>query len=159
MPPQSYCPLCAGGVAGGKYSAPDITLIISRKHIYTAGRSLRIVSFEVKTEENGNADAILEAAAHHQRTHFAYVLWHLPQGSQKESRLARVRMFAKKFGVGLILVRRLQQEGPHLRFDAVDFLEESEQHIADPELVDSYIEDRLSPAFKEKILSWLPKDF
>jgi hypothetical protein len=148
-----------GGAQGGKYSAPDVTLIISRKHTYVPVRTVQIFSFEVKTEDGGNADAVLEAAAHLQQTHFAYVVWHLPHNSPRNARLARVNLFARKFGVGLIIVRAIALDGSHVRFDEVQFLAEPEPRNPSPELVDSYVEDRFSGAYKEKIKSWLPKEF
>ena len=78
---------------GGKWTRPDITLIAVRMHSFVPGKTIEVVTFEVKPEWAYGIEGVYETAAHSVFANKSYLAIHAPKDlpSNEQARL-RPRM-------------------------------------------------------------------
>lgn len=69
------------------------------------GAQVDVHSFELKTEKGWSVLSIHEALAQTRFTHFGNLVWHLPERSKSEARLAEIEDHCAGHGIGLIRMR------------------------------------------------------
>jgi hypothetical protein len=88
-----------------KWGRPDFTAI-SVVPLRLLGRAeVEVYSFELKAELGADVTSVHQALAQTRKTHFGYLVWHLPEGSSQEAKLANVADQCRLHGIGLILIR------------------------------------------------------
>jgi hypothetical protein len=65
---------------------------------FLPGAQVDVRGFELKTETGGSVLAVHEALAQTRFTHFGHLVWHLPEGSRSETRLAEIADQAANMG-------------------------------------------------------------
>jgi len=137
------------GLRLGRWARPDFILVSAMRFKLMPGAQLDVHSFELKTEEGATDLAVYEALAQTRFTHFGHVVWHLPEKSRAENRLAEITKQCEEHGIGLIRV-----------YEPEDI--ENYEIIADPErkttpasIVDGFLEARLSEAQRKTIVNAL----
>src|ERR1017187_2686853 len=58
---------------GGKWTRPDFTLIAVRTYSFTPGKSLEVITFEVKPDLNTALEGVFESLAHSVFAHRSYL--------------------------------------------------------------------------------------
>lgn len=95
----------ARGPVKGLWARPDFILITAMRFKFLPGAQVDVHSFELKTEAGGSVLAVHEALAQTRFTHFGHLVWHLPEGSRSEARLAEIEDHCGEHGIGLIRMR------------------------------------------------------
>jgi hypothetical protein len=110
------------------------------------GAQVDVHSFELKTESGGTVQAVHEALAQTRFTHFGHLVWHLPEGSKAEARLAEIEKQCDEHGIGLIRMRHPSN------IEACEILLDPVRKMTLAIVVEGFLESRLSPD-QRKILS------
>jgi len=95
----------AMGPAKGRWARPDFILVSAMRFKFLPGAQVDVHGFELKTETGGSVLAVHEALAQTRFTHFGHLVWHLPEGSKAETRLAEIEDHCGEHGIGLIRMR------------------------------------------------------
>jgi len=93
------------GPAKGRWARPDFILVSAMRFKFLPGAQVDVHSFELKTEAGCSVLAVHEALAQTRFTHFGHLVWHLPEGSKSEMRLAEIEDHCGEHGIGLIRMR------------------------------------------------------
>ncbi|MCY4593771.1 MAG: hypothetical protein OXC19_03090 [Bryobacterales bacterium] len=106
--PDRFCEVLAthGAKRGGRWAAPDITLIGGKTLRFLPGKFLDVVTFEVKPELD--ITGLYEALSHRTHATHAYLLCHHPKsrGEPDPGLVGRISREATRTGVGFILARQ-----------------------------------------------------
>lgn len=92
----------AMGPVRGRWARPDFILVSAMRFKLMPGSQIDVHSFELKTEMGATDLAVYEALAQTRFTHFGHLVWHLPNGSKAEARLAEIQNQCEEHGIGLI---------------------------------------------------------
>jgi hypothetical protein len=110
----------AKGPSKGLWARPDFILISAMRFKFMPGAQVDVHGFELKTEAGGSVLAVHEALAQTRFTHFGHLVWHLPEGSKSEARLAEIEDHCSEHGIGLIRMRDpTTKEGCEILVDPV----------------------------------------
>jgi hypothetical protein len=93
------------GPRRGQWARPDYVLVSAMRFKLMPGSQVDVHSFELKTESGCTVQSVHEALAQTRFTHFGHLVWHLPEGSKAEARLAEIEAHCEEHGVGLIRMR------------------------------------------------------
>jgi hypothetical protein len=122
----------------GQWARPDYILVTAMRFKLLPGSQVDVHSFELKTEAGGTVQAVHEALAQTRFTHFGHLVWHLPEGSKAEARLAEIAKHCDEHGIGLIRMREPSRpEGCEILVDPV-------RKLTLPMAVEGFLESRLS---------------
>lgn len=132
-----------GRNTGGKWTRPDITLVAVRVYPFVPGKSIEVISFEIKPWNNLDVAGVFETASHSDFAHRSYLLIHAP-GTVDESAYERLEQLAERFGVGLVTF-----EDP-VDWGSYNIRIEADHRLPDPALMCRFISEQLTK-YKEKI--------
>jgi hypothetical protein len=112
---------------------------------FMPGAQVDVHSFELKTETGCSVLSVHEALAQTRFTHFGHLVWHLPENSKSEARLAEIEDHCDEHGIGLIRMREpLASEGCEILADPV-------RKSTLPMAVEGFLETRLSVEQKDSL--------
>jgi hypothetical protein len=135
----------AVGPAKGRWARPDFILVSSMRFKFLPGAQVDVHGFELKTETGGSVLAVHEALAQTRFTHFGHLVWHLPEGSRSETRLAEIEDHCGEHGIGLIRMRDPSAKaGCEILIDPV-------RESTLPMAIEGFLEARLSAAQKDSL--------
>jgi hypothetical protein len=133
---------------GGTFTRPDITAAGYRGYVYLPKR-LEVITFEVKPSEPISIMGVLEAIAHREAAHRAYVIYATsPAKLEASAEYERISELAQKYGVGIVLT-----ENP----DDVENWEivlEAIRHDPDPARLDRFLGDLPNDSMKKQLMKW-----
>lgn len=121
----------------GRWARPDFILVSAMKFNLLPGAQVDVHSFELKTESGASDLAVYEALAQTRFTHFGHLVWHLPEKSKSEARLAEIAQQCEQHGVGLI--RMYDPKHP----ETAEILIDPVRKTTLPATVDGFLEKRL----------------
>lgn len=88
-----------------KWGRPDFSAV-SIVPLKVLGRGeVNVYSFELKAEQGADLTSVHQALAQARKTHFGYLVWHLPEKSSQAAKLANLAEHCRRYGIGLILIR------------------------------------------------------
>jgi len=90
----------SSGPRHGQWARPDYVLVTAMRFKLLPGTQVDVHSFELKTETGATVQAVHEALAQTRYTHFGHLVWHLPDGSRAEARLAEITKHCDEHGIG-----------------------------------------------------------
>lgn len=122
----------------GRWTRPDFLFVSGLRFRLMPGVQVDVHAFELKTEAGGSVYAVHEALAQTRFTHFGHLVWHLPEGSRAEARLAEIADQCETHGIGLIRMREPD------RPDAYEILVDPKRKPTPPAVVDGFLERRLT---------------
>ncbi|MGH6838309.1 MAG: hypothetical protein ACREDT_05845 [Methylocella sp.] len=135
----------AKGPSKGLWAHPDFILISAMRFRFMPGAQVDVHGFELKTETGCSVLAVHEALAQTRFTHFGHLVWHLPESSRSEARLAEIEDHCGAHGIGLIRMRDpLAKEGCEILADPV---RKSTLTLS----IEGFLETRLSAAQKDSL--------
>jgi len=134
------------GQPGARWARPDFILVSAMRFRLMPGAQLDVHSFELKAEAGVTDLAVYEALAQTRFTHFGHLVWHLPDGSKAEAKLAEIEQQCEQHGVGLIRMRDPK------RPDACEIMLDPERKTTLPTTVDGFLEARLMDEHRQDIL-------
>lgn len=86
----------------GKWTRPDVVLVSVGSYPYIPGKSIEVISFEIKPEDVYGVEGIYETASHSAFANKSYLALHLPEGRKDTELPERLETEAARFGVGLL---------------------------------------------------------
>lgn len=135
----------AMGPARGRWARPDFILVSAIRFKFLPGAQVDVHSFELKTETGGSVLAVHEALAQTRFTHLGHLVWHLPEGSRSETRLAEIEDHCGEHGIGLIRMRDPSAKaGCEILIDPV-------RKSTLPMAIEGFLEARLPAAQKDSL--------
>jgi hypothetical protein len=129
----------------GQWARPDYILVTATRFRLMPGSQVDVHSFELKTEAGGSVQAVHEALAQTRFTHFGHLVWHLPEGSKAEARLAEIEEHCDAHGIGLI--RMLNPDRP----DGCEILLDPVRKSTLPMIVEGFLESRLTSVQRDQL--------
>lgn len=126
------------GPKRGQWARPDYIMVTAMRFKLLPGSQVDVHSFELKTESGGTVQAVHEALAQTRFTHFGHLVWHLPEGSKAEARLADIQKHCDEHGIGLIRMRDPS------RPETSEILLDPVRKPTPPIVVEGFLESRLS---------------
>lgn len=136
----------AMGPQKGRWARPDFILVSAMRFKLLPGAQVDVHSFELKTEAGGSVLAVHEALAQTRFTNFGHLVWHLPERSRSEARLAEIEKQCEEHGIGLILMR-----DPSLESGAYEILVDPARKTTRPAAIEGFLETRLTDAQKDAL--------
>jgi hypothetical protein len=133
------------GPKHGQWARPDFILVTAMRFKLLPGSQVDVHSFELKTESGGSVQAVHEALAQTRFTHFGHLVWHLPDGSRAEARLAEIAKHCGDHGIGLIRMRKPD------RRESFEILIDPVRKATPAIAIDGFLESRLSPDHRETL--------
>jgi hypothetical protein len=133
---------------GGMFTRPDITAVGIRSYVYLSKR-LEIVTFEIKSAEAVSIMGVLEAIAHREAAHRAYVMFATSRVKFETAiEGERITELAQKYGVGIVLTERPDDvESWEIMLDAI-------RHEPDPGRLDRFLADLPGDNMKKQLSKW-----
>lgn len=135
---------------GGKWTRPDITVASYKTFPYVPGRHFDLFTFEIKPVETIDITVVYEALGHRRAATKAYALMHIPETrrTELEATLEEICLEAKRFGIGIIVAATPNN------YDTWEELVEAVRHEPDPERMNDFLAQQVSPNFREQIIRW-----
>jgi hypothetical protein len=130
---------------GGKWTRPDITLFAVRIYPFIPGKSVELITFEVKPLYAYGVDGVFETASHSAFAHRSYLLLYVPKDYDDQDVLGRLDKESERFGIGLITF-----EDP-TDWDTFNIRVEAEHKTPDPSELCSFVNVQLTPDNRSKI--------
>jgi hypothetical protein len=133
---------------GGTFTRPDITAAGIKRYIYLPKR-LEIVTFEVKPGDAISIMAVLEAIAHREAAHRAYVIYSTSRANfDGNTEAERITELAQKYGIGIVLAEQASAvESWEILIDAI-------RHEPDPARLERFLRDLPSERIKNDLSKW-----
>lgn len=134
---------------GGTWTRPDITVVATRSFEFYPQRVFDIVTFEIKTADNINVQAVFEAVSHRVFATRAFVLVAIDEDNfAKINEAERIKEEAKKNGIGIILAPDIAEFGTWLHpLPAV-------RYEPDPKEADKFIRTTFAAESRTAIVKW-----
>jgi hypothetical protein len=133
---------------GGKWTRPDVSLIAVRMYDYLPGKTVEVVTFEVKPAWAYGVDGVYETASHSAFANRSYLAIHVPTDLPANER-DRLERECERFGVGLILF-----SDPN-NWDTFEIRIEAKYRTPDPDEANAFIGLQLSETNKEALRGWI----
>jgi hypothetical protein len=129
---------------GGKWTRPDVLLVSVGSYTYIPGKSLEVITFEVKPEDAYSVEGVYETASHSAFANKSYLALHMPEEQEQPDFLERLEKEAVRFGVGLVTF------GDPANWDSFDIRVEAQHKIPSPRDVNEFL-SRMKDDPKKKL--------
>jgi hypothetical protein len=114
-------------ITGGKWTRPDVTLVSVGNYPFIPGKSVEVITFEIKPADAYGVEGVYEAASHSAFANKSYLALHMAENqSDTEDFLERLEKEAVRFGVGLVTF-----EDP-TKWDTFEVIVEAQHKIPSP---------------------------
>lgn len=89
---------------GGKWTRPDITLFAVRQYPFIPGKTIELISFEIKPKDTFDIQGVFETASHSVFAHRSYLMIHMTKDPDSDNSdvLDRISRECERFGIGFI---------------------------------------------------------
>jgi len=141
----------AGGRrADGKWSRPDITVVAETHFRHLSGKTLDIVTFEIKHHTGFDITSVYEALSQRKAATYAYVLAYIPTAQKEDfaDMIIEVTREANRHGIGLIIV-----EDPD-NWETWEIVTDAIRVEPDRRLLNRFIENQLGKPAQDAIAGW-----
>jgi hypothetical protein len=132
-------------ITGGKWTRPDVTLVSIGNYPFIPGKSVEVITFEIKPADAHGVEGVYEAASHSAFANKSYLALHLDENqSDTEDLLERLEKEAVRFGVGLVTF-----EDP-AKWDTFEVMVEAQHKIPSPRDTNEFL-SRLKNEVKQRL--------
>lgn len=88
----------------GKWSRPDLTLVAIRRYEFIPGKTIELVTFEVKTMDDFSLNGVFETASHLKVAHRSYLMIQVSKKPDETNvEFSRLKEYSQRFEIGVIL--------------------------------------------------------
>jgi len=130
---------------GGVWTRPDLSLVAIHTFTYIPGKTIELVTFEVKPADDFRIEGVFETAAHSRAAHRSYLMIHTPNGKPDTDKFQRLGSKCERFGLGLIIFRK-----PH-DWETFETVQEAERRNPNPADVNAFIKNVMHKQCQERI--------
>jgi hypothetical protein len=132
-------------ITGGKWTRPDMTLVSVGNYPFIPGKSVEVITFEIKPADAYGVEGVYETASHSAYANKSYLALHMPETEDEtEDFLERLEKEAVRFGVGLITF-----EDP-TKWDTFEVIVEAQHKIPSPRDTNEFL-SRLKDEAKQAL--------
>ena len=132
-------------ITGGKWTRPDVTLVSVGNYPFIPGKSVEVITFEIKPVDAYGVEGVYEAASHSAFANKSYLALHtVGIEDDPEDILERLEKEAVRFGVGLITF-----EDPG-KWDTFEVVVEAQHKIPSPRDTNEFL-SRLKSEAKQTL--------
>ena len=115
---------------GGRWTRPDITLVAVRLYPFIPGKSIEVITFEIKPWNYLGVEGVFETASHSAFAHRSYLMIHAAKSIYELPAYERIERECVRFGVGLITCEDpADWETYDTRLDAVHHVPDSHNDV------------------------------
>ncbi len=140
-----------GGRAGtGTWSRPDFTVATIRRRKYDPVRHLDLIAFELKNLAGSTVVAVHEALAHTRFAHYAFLV--CPRSVLNASVQSAIQDSCAQHGIGLLTFDLSVGKAERPLLKGFEIEVDPRRQSPEPELVDSYIDDRFDEENRGRLL-------
>ena len=118
---------------GGKWTRPDFTLIAIQTYTFMQGRSLEVITFELKPAEVYDISGVFETASHSVFAHKSYLVLQCPNGKPINENFERIEKLCKNFGIGLVVFSNVTD------IETYEQILDADRNSPDPSDVDDFV--------------------
>jgi hypothetical protein len=131
---------------GGKWTRPDVTLVSVGNYPFIPGKSVEVITFEIKPADAHGLEGVYETASHSAFANKSYLALHVPDGSEQggDDYLERLEKESVRFGVGLVTF-----DDP-AKWDTFDVIVEAQHKTPSPHDTNEFL-SRLREDVKQKL--------
>jgi len=130
---------------GGVWTRPDLSLVGIHTFTYIPGKTIELVTFEVKPTDDFRIEGVFETAAHSRATHRSYLMIHTPNGKPDTDKFQRLASECERFGLGLIIFGN-----PH-NWETFETVQEAERRNPNAADVNAFIKNVMHKPQQESI--------
>ena len=136
---------------GGRWTRPDLVAVYVSNYQYVPGRTLEVVTFELKDETHADVTAVYEALAHLRAATRAYVVVRIPNPDEAVTieLIEDLAGEARRHSVGLIVTSNISD------YDTWDFRVEAGRREPDPAALNEFIDAQIEEDNKSKLAKWV----
>jgi len=88
---------------GGKWTRPDVTLVSVGNYPFIPGKSVEVITFEIKPADAHGVEGVYETTSHSAFASKSYLALHVPESElDTDDFLERLKKEAVRFGIGLV---------------------------------------------------------
>ncbi len=138
-----------GKKTGGKWTRPDLSLVAVNTFPFIPGKTIELITFEVKPADNFGIDGVFETASHSKPAHRSYLMIHTPNGKPDTEEFQRLASECERFDLGLIIFKNPND------CDTFETVQEARRRNPNPGDVNSFINTVISKESKDRILKML----
>lgn len=132
-------------ITGGKWTRPDVTLVSIGNYPFIPGKSVEVITFEIKPADAYGVEGVYEAASHSAFANKSYLAVHMAGSTEDtDDLLERLEKEAVRFGVGLVTF-----EDP-ARWETFEVIVEAQHKIASPRDANEFL-SRLKSDVKQTL--------
>lgn len=134
----------------GIWTRPDLSLVAIHTFAYIPGKTIELVTFEVKPANNFGIEGVFETAAHSRAAHRSYLMIHTPDGKpDREDKFDRLVSECERFHLGLIIFDKPKE------WETFDTVLEADRHNPNPADVNAFIRDVMHKPQREMVSEML----
>ena len=119
----------------GVWTRPDLSLVAIHTFTYIPGKTIELVTFEVKPADDFRIEGVFETAAHSKAAHRSYLMIYTPNGKPDTPKFKRLESECKRFRLGLILFDKPDD------WKTYETVLEAERRNPNPADVNAFIKD------------------
>lgn len=134
-----------GRNTGGKWTRPDITLVALRMYPFIPGKSLEVITFEIKPWYSLGVEGVFETASHSAFANRSYLMIHAPSTVEESDAYERIEREADRFRIGLVTF-----DDP-ADWDTYNIRIDAEHNVPDPSAMCRFISEQLTKENQGKI--------
>lgn len=139
----------AGGNETGLWSKPDLCMVAVWRHKYSLSWRFDVHGFEVKPAARCDLTAVHEALNHTSLVHFSHLTWHKPDWNDRDPKCSGIRDRCERHGIGLITFAEEKN------VDTFTVRVQARRHSPSGDAIDEFLETRLAPDDRAKLLTWV----
>jgi hypothetical protein len=134
---------------GGKWTRPDITLFAVRRYPFVPGKTIEVISFEIKPLDSFGIEGVFETASHSAFAHRSYLMVHASGKYHDSEVLDRLDSECERFGVGFLTFK------DPTKWESYYNRKEAKHRSPDPYELSEFIQAQLSAEKQTLILTEL----
>ncbi len=131
----------------GIWTRPDFSLVAIQSYTYIPGRTIELITFEVKPADDFRIEGVFETAAHSRATHRSYLMIHTPDGRPDTDKFQRLVSECERFRLGLIIFADKDN------WDTYEIVQDADHRNPNPGDVNSFIKTLMKKDSQEKIIA------
>lgn len=129
----------------GKWTRPDLSLVTIHTFTYIPGKTIELITFEVKPADDFRIEGVFETAAHSRATHRSYLMIHTPNGKPDTEEFQRLASESERFRLGLMVFNKSKD------WETFETVLEAERRNPNPADVNGFIRDVMHKESQERI--------
>ena len=137
----------------GVWTRPNFSLVAIHSYPYIPGKTIEVITFEVKPADDFRIEGVYETEAHSRHAHRSYLMIHTPKGRPDINKFQRLVDECERLRLGLIIFKNPND------WKTYETVQKAVHNNPNPGDVNSFIENQMSKESQKRIsgLKYAPK--